>query len=86
VRRIECKGPGDRPCPAHAWWYYAGRGRPREFCALCYPAHLAAIRVCGTCGYVRGDTKHDCVARLVRLGAALERLGGSVSSSAAREG
>jgi hypothetical protein len=35
-RRMACIGPGDRPCPARAWFYYPGVGRPRSFCAYCY--------------------------------------------------
>jgi hypothetical protein len=34
-RRVYCVGPGERPCPARAWWYYAGFGRPRTICRVC---------------------------------------------------
>jgi hypothetical protein len=40
-RRVACIGPGDRPCPARAWFYYPGVGRPRSFCAYCYRLRIA---------------------------------------------
>jgi hypothetical protein len=43
-RRIACLGTKERPCPAHAWWYSAGRGRPRERCGVCWPVHEAERR------------------------------------------
>jgi hypothetical protein len=43
-RRISCLGTKERPCPAHAWWYSAGPGRPRERCPVCWPLHEAARR------------------------------------------
>lgn len=33
ARRHACRGRCGR------WWYYEGRGRPREWCPECYPAH-----------------------------------------------
>jgi hypothetical protein len=40
-RRIYCAGT-DRPCPAHAWFYYSGSGRPVERCSLCAREHHLA--------------------------------------------
>lgn len=37
-RRVYCAGT-DRPCPAHAWWFYEGTGRPRERCPRCWAEH-----------------------------------------------
>jgi hypothetical protein len=44
ARRVYCVGTAERPCPAHAWWYCAGPGRPRERCRLCWPLHESARR------------------------------------------
>jgi hypothetical protein len=85
-RRLECRGPGDRPCPAHAWWYSAPRGRPREFCAVCYPLHLALVRVCETCGYLRGDIKHNCARRLARMRRAMAAIAAGSSRAASGGG
>jgi hypothetical protein len=43
-RRLYCAGT-DRTCPAHAWFYYSGQGRPRERCRVCWLAHERARKL-----------------------------------------
>jgi hypothetical protein len=38
-RRVYCAGTEARPCPAHAYWFYEGTGRPRERCPVCWLEH-----------------------------------------------
>jgi hypothetical protein len=54
AHRVYCPGYG-RPCPGRIWWYYEGRGRPRERCPPCaYRWHrwvqLDQPRTCRACG------------------------------------
>lgn len=45
MRRVYCVGPAEgEPCPAHGWWLYGGKGRPRERCAVCWAIHEAERR------------------------------------------
>ena len=67
ARRLECIGAG-RPCPAHAWWYQEGAGRPRLRCPTCSAEARRQSRVCPLCGLKRlDDTRrpHDCLARII---------------------
>ena len=67
ARRLECIGAG-RPCPAHAWWYQEGVGRPRLRCPTCSAEARRISRACPLCGLKRLDDTHrphECLARII---------------------